>query len=405
MTVAMWRETTNITIATILAVIALTLASILTWRSIRPAREGSILPAAAIAAAVAAVVMLSPYTPDSSALQDVLNRHLSNQGPFAAQIWADAWSNINTITVCTVLLHYIYIALELLLLTALAIAGFAALRWFADHPAAQHSESLVEGLRRTLLINRPEPDNPVATEPVATPSRSFLDNIKKPAPALVALAAAAAVIVSAVILAGLWPSEPESSVAQHHPKADPPAPYAGPSTPAPTTGSSGGTLQPGSRLAAEPNIVIPFPLTNEPCSFQVTCAIRNANGRFTLDLTQTNSVHSVSLVPDALIPGRIVTKARWDFADPFQTSRTVDYDAIKDRGWAVGHDLGTGVRTSQIALTVLSSVPIDPNAGPPPGPGLAPVLSVAARPLADSTIGSSGRDADPAAVPTGRLPR
>lgn len=401
MTVALWWETTNITIATILAVIALTLASILTWRSIRPAREGSILPAAAIAAAVAAVVMLPPYTPDSSELQDVLNRHLSNQDLFAAQIWADAWSNINTITVCTVLLHYIYLALELLLLAAIAITGFAVLRWFADHPAAQHSEGLVEGLRRTFLVNRPEPE---ATEPAAAPARS-LANIKKPAPALLVLAAAAAAIVSVVILAAVWPSEPESTVAQQHPKVDPPSPYAGPPTPAPATGSSGESLQPGSMPAAEPNIVIPFPLTNEPCSFQVTCAIRNANGRFTLDLTQINSVHSVSLVPDALIPGRIVTKARWDFADPFQTSRTVDYDAIKDRGWAVGHDLGTGVRTSQIALTVLSSVPIDPNAGPPPGPGLAPVLSVGARPLADSTIGSSGRDADPASSSTGRLPR
>ena len=91
-----------------------------------------------------------------------------------------------------------------------------------------------------------------------------------------------------------------------------------------------GPLLPSSQPASEPIISIPFALTSEPCSIEVSCAIRNANGRFTLDLAHTSTLHTVSLVPDELIPGRIVTKARWDFDDRYQTSRTVDYDPIKD---------------------------------------------------------------------------
>lgn len=155
------------------------------------------------------------------------------------------------------------------------------------------------------------------------------------------------------------------------------------------------TISNPSRSAAEPDVAIPLPLTHEPCSATANCAVRDGS-RFIITLSDTATITSVALVPDELLPGRIVTKARWDFYNPNRTPQTAqllaEYSASKDPGWGVNYPLAQPFRASKLALTVLDSVPIDPHSGPPPGPGIASVISLTAHPQTAHYPGETDSD-------------
>lgn len=397
MTVELWWATTNITIATVLALAMLAMSIAVTIRAHRAARNGKILqPAAVVVALVVAMIAVHTYTADTGDphdLQDVLDRRLSIHGPFAEQVWADAWSNIHTITACSVVLRYIYIGLGLLVVAAAFLTVVAASRWFANHPAAQHSENLVEAVRSVFLSTRPAPT--VAEPTAAQQYPTTWGGLTQPRPAL--LAALAVAVVATITLLAVLGGDPEKTAA-HHRIAEPPPPRA-----ISTTG--GVPLDASSKPPAEPDIVIPFVLTHEPCSIDVNCAIRTATDRITITLARPTTLTGVSLVPDELVPGRIVTKARWDFDDPEQTSETVQYDAVKDPGWSVSHVLSHPVRASKFALTILASTPVNPNVTPP-GPAIAAALTAHARPPLPCDPDDLGAlPADTHSCPTARMPR
>lgn len=157
-----------------------------------------------------------------------------------------------------------------------------------------------------------------------------------------------------------------------------------------------------SQPAAEPDVAIPLPLTHEPCSATANCAVLDGS-RFIITLSDTATITSVSLVPDELLPGRIVTQARWDFYNPNQTPQTAQllasYSASRDPGWSVNYPLARPFRASKLALTVLDSVPLDPHAGPPPGPGIASVISLTAHPQTARHPGETDSDGVTAAPP------
>lgn len=154
--------------------------------------------------------------------------------------------------------------------------------------------------------------------------------------------------------------------------------------------------------ADRPAPVMPSPTTSAAPAFPPAQMIPAAMGadmcrddcvgqRFTMEFGKPWLVSQVGFRPLELVPGRRVTRVRWELLDPERKTDGGAYSFTQNEDSGAGHNIalshlgdGSGYRTLEIVAVVETTVPA-PGAGPSAHPAARPPLVAVGNRTEDST--------------------